>query len=333
MHKALLIAIVCMLTAPLSAEVLVGKPAPPFKVSGDCVNEPDFKTLAECKGEVVLICDWHVRDLPSQKLAKVVQGLWDKYHNKGLHIYMAHRLNMERIDPVTDYCVKNKLMFCAPICAFGEANDFDAYLVKDKMNITVIGMDGNVLYYNTSGGWQAVLEGELKKIVYPQLLRQSVTKALEPTARAFGEGAWGKAIAMANAALAGELDDSGKDDARHIIKRAEEIAQRKLKRIERDKDRRHYVEVFAGLEEMQKAFKESEFAVNAEKEAKRLKDDKKVKDELKAQESLNYVMDQNRSKGKAQRVNVLRVFAKNFAGTRAAEDAAEIANRLETAEY
>ncbi|MCC6573382.1 MAG: hypothetical protein IT462_06270 [Planctomycetes bacterium] len=333
MSKTVLIAVVCLLAAPLVAEVTVGKPAPFFKVDGDCANPVELKTLTECKGEVILLVDWHVRDIPTQKIIKQVQGLWDKYRGKGLHVFATHRLNMERIDAVEDYCVKNKITLCSPICAFGETNDFDAYFVKDKMYITVIDIDGKVAYYNTSGGWQTVLETELKKVVYPNLLRQAVVKPLESAAVNFGLGFFGKGMNLARTALEGELDAAGKDDARYIIKRGEEILERKRKRIEKEKERRHYVQVFEWLEELTRAFKDTEVATAAEKEIKTLKDDKKVKEELKAQESLIYVINGARGKGKAQRVNTLRTFAKNFPGTRAADDAEELATRLENAEY
>ncbi len=319
--------------APLCAEVVVGKPAPYFKVDGDNVNEPELKNLNDCKGEVILIADWHVRDVQSQKLVKTVQGLWDKYRDKGLHVFMTHRLNMERLDPVADYCARNRLTFCVPICAFGETNDFDAYFVKDRMHITVIGVDGNVLFHAVSGGWQQILENELKKVVYPHLLRQSVAKALEPAAKQFGSGAFGRAVKLAQAKLEEELDEGAKDDARHILKRAEQIHERKRKRIDAAKDRRHYVQALAWLEDLQKCFRDTEIATEAEKEIKALKADRKVKDELKAQESLIHIVGQSRDKEKSIRINTLRAFAKNFPGTRAAEDAEEMAGRLERAQH
>jgi hypothetical protein len=137
---------------------MVGKPSPDFKADR-CLNEPadQMKTLADCKGDVILVKEWGVKCGPCLASMSEVQALWDKYQGKGLHVFMLERQGHDEA-AITKVFRSRGLTFPAVL----EGN-FPFRGVGALPYAFVIGVDGTVIFEGHDG-YSGVIDEEIKKV-------------------------------------------------------------------------------------------------------------------------------------------------------------------------
>lgn len=316
-----------LVAAPLCAQPKVGDDAPKFKLKGDVINWPECDTIEKCAGDVVLIYEWEVLDLGSAKDLPLIQKLWSERGGKGFHVFAIHRLNFRKYWDVVEHMDREGFTFCVPMGGFNDASNFDGYKTDKEFRATVIGVDGKVAYYGL-GGWQPVVEAELKKCVYPGLGKHVVAKPVEDAAANFQKRAFGRALNMA-AKFKDSADDAAKSDAELVMARAEGFARELWARVDAARESKHFLEAAELLERLCAEFKDHEHGKKAEAELKALKNDKAAKPELKAGEAFRKIQADCKKKDRAARIAALKSFAAKNPDSVYAEDARTLIASME----
>ena len=162
MKTALMLAALMVLCSPaLSAaetSVMVGEQSPDFRADR-FLNEPADrkKTLADCKGEVVLVKLWGVECGPCLASMPEVQALWNRYEGKGLHVFMLERQGHDEA-AITKVFRSRGLTF--PDVLEGS---FPFQGVGSLPYAYVIGVDGRVIFEGHSG-YSAVIDEEIRNV-------------------------------------------------------------------------------------------------------------------------------------------------------------------------
>lgn len=327
----LLLALLALLAAPLCAgTAVVGKPAPKFNAGGRLVNPYEFaRTNEDCKGDVVVILEWNMRDLDQKKSAAQLATTFKTWGGKGLWVFGVHRLR-ETQREVHHYCKAEGISYCVPMGGFyDEANDFGQYVHEDRIyRTTVIGVDGNVVYYGR-GDFDAALQAELKKLVYPGLGKHTLAEKLAKAGRSFAERDYGAALAEAEKLAAGELTDDERADAQLLIERCKTLADRRNERIKAWTDDKRFDLALPALEAMEKEFKGHDLGKQAKAAAEAITKDKANKEELKAYEDLKKLIAKSEPQGDQTLINALRTWAGTKKDLRAGKAATEIAKKVE----
>ncbi|MCZ7607849.1 MAG: redoxin domain-containing protein [Planctomycetota bacterium] len=305
--------------ALLAGNTLTGKECPNFSATR-FINPPaDGKTsFDDCKGEVILVKLWGTHCGPCLRSMPEVQGLWDKFEGKGLHIFMVERQNSSEADIQKVYDSKG-LTF--PQVLEGDMGGFPG--VGTIPYAYVIGVDGKVIFESNTG-YGAVIEREIEKIKYLGLGKNDVAPGLEKAATSFAKKDY--AAAREEAQRAKDKEGAGEDlvaDADYIIGRVDVVVANLRKRIDAAKDARRYHEAIALLEELSgKQFKGMDVAATSADELKELKKDKTVKEELKAWDALAKTLEANeKAKSVADKKKNLEAFIRKYEGAAAAGDA------------
>lgn len=327
----LLLALFALLAAPLCAgTVVVGKPAPTFKAGGRLVNPYEFaRTNNDCKGDVVVILEWNVKDLDTRKIAGQLAATFKTWGGRGLWVFAVHRLR-ETPRELHHYCKAEGISYCVPLGGFyDEANDFGHYVHEDRIyRTTVIGVDGNVVFYGR-GDYDTPLQAELKKLVYPGLGKHTLAGKLEKAGRNFAECNYGAALAEAEKLAAGELTDDERADAQLLIERCKALAERRNERIKAWTDDKRFDLALPALEVMEKEFKGHELGKQAKAGADAITKDKANKEELRAYEDLKKLIAKSEPQGDQTLLNALKTWGDLKKDLRAGRAALEIRRRIE----
>jgi thiol-disulfide isomerase/thioredoxin len=155
-----LVMLCCAAVSAAKASGMVGKPSPDFKADR-CLNEPAdrMKTLADCKGEVILVKLWGVKCGPCLASMPEVQALWNRYEGKGFHVFMLERQGHDEA-AITKVFRNRGLTF--PDVLEGS---FPFQGVGTLPYAYVIGVDGTVIFEGPNG-YSAVIDEEIKKVKY-----------------------------------------------------------------------------------------------------------------------------------------------------------------------
>jgi len=264
-----------------------------------------------------------VKALPS------LQGLWNEYGGKGLHMFLLHS-QAGSDDDVKKVLSKNGLT-TAPVLM--DRSGFSSYPGDNGLPFAyVIGVDGTVVFEGR-GDYHAVVKTEMAKIKYPGLGKLNVAKGLEKAAADFVAKAFNKAIDACNKIVEKGKDEAAVEDAKFIIERCNAEGARIRAGVDKAKEEKRYIDAFAGLDVLALGFKGLELGDNAANELKELKKDKDVKREYDAAVALQKLIEgQKTMKAKSDKAKQLRDFAKKNDGTRASEDAKSLADKVEAGE-
>jgi len=319
-----------LLASPLLADPpKVGDDAPNFKAHGTIINPPEFeRELKDCKGNVILIYEWHARDGTKSGLADI-QKYHDKWKGMGLSIWTIHRLDFEKFPQIDIMARSTGWTF--PICMGGfydDKNDFFGYKDGKSFRACVVGSEGKVVWYGKDDGWKAVLEAEMAKLVYPNLGKNIVAEGAEGPAKKIAKREFGKALAEAEKMLAGTLPDAVKADVELAAKVANDLATARLDRVKAWKEDKRYDLVIETLTRMETEFKGHKLGDDAKEELKALKKDKDIKREIGVYENLAKLIDKEGKGDPVSFRNALEQFAKANPGTRAAGVAESMAQRI-----
>lgn len=334
LRVGLIAAVLVFATAVAAQKQMTGKPAPDFD-AGDCANAPPEKTLAACKGDVVLIMYWSIYNArretnawSSNKAFPEIQELWDKYSGLGLQVFMIEGSKADK-EELKDFAAEYGFTMPLVVRVDKTTSNFSEYEVGRVPYAYVIGASGEVVWQGKQG-YEDTIEEELKKVVYPGLARTSVHEKLEKAAEAFGEGDYGKAASLAEKAKNkhGDTEEAVKD-ADYILNRIEKRAVALRAVIDADKTARRYRSAIRHLERMAERYAKLKHGEDAEDEVKELKKDKGVKAELAAWEDLDVILAENRkTPNKDQKKERLREFIERNKDKAAAEQARRHLNRL-----
>ncbi|MCC7510314.1 MAG: redoxin domain-containing protein [Planctomycetes bacterium] len=314
--------LLCVFASALVAQKtssLQGKESPDFSAT-KFINPPkDGKTsLADCKGDVILVKLWGVKCGPCIASMPEVQGLWNKYEGKGLHVFMCERQGHTEAEIQKLYNSKG-LTF--PQVIEGSMGGFPG--VGTIPYAYVIGVDGTVIWEGNHG-YVGVVAEEITKIKYLGLGKNEVAPGLEKAATAYSAGDYAAARDEAIRQKEKNVDNEAvAADADYIIGKVNALVDAKLKQVEDAKAIRHYHVAVRILEELTgKAFKGMEVAEKAKEDLDALKKDKAVKDELKAWDAYEKTVAANeKAKDSATKKKNLVAFAKKYEGTAAADEA------------
>ena len=264
-----------------------------------------------------------------------IQELWEQYQGKGLHIFHVESQNHSH-EKVLLFTRKRGVTFPNPIlnwCDFPLINSgavFDwGYNCAKLPRTYLIGVDGNVIWEGKFG-YDDLLAEELKKVKYPGLFRLEVAKPLRSIAETFGKGGYGKALAAAENKLQTLKDEQAISDAEWIIKRANEIAERRQERVDMATDDLRYHDAIKQLDLIADEFSGTALGKDAAKKKKDLQKDPVVKKELEAWNQLEKLLDQypSRSSELPGYLDRLDAFATKHEGQRAGEEATDLADGL-----
>lgn len=321
--------LILLLAAPLCAQLKVGEDAPKFNAGGDIINPPEFaRSLDDCKGDVIVIHEWHSRDASAGKMEDL-QKYWAKHGENGLMIFTIHRLDFEKLAQVRKIVLDKKLTL--PVCMGGfydDKNEFFKYK-DDGFRTTIIDIDGKIAFYSGKDDYKPVLDRELARLQFPNLGKHTATENAAKVARGLQKREWGKCLADAEKLLAGELDDETRADLELLQSRLEGFAQTRLKRITEWTAAKRYDLVMACLERQKEDFKFHKHGEDAKAEIARLKKDKDLKKELKVWEDYEKLRGKHESGDWQTYANALKAFAKGQAGTGASAFAEAEAKRIE----
>jgi len=327
----LLIALLALLAAPLFAgTAVVGEPAPKFKAGGRLVNPYEFaRTNEDCKGDVVVILEWNIKDLDTKKIAQELATTFKTWGGKGLWVFAVHRLRETPRD-LHHFCKAEGITYCVPLGGFyDEDNDFGAYVHEDRIyRTTVIGVDGNVAFYGR-GDYDAVLQKELKKLVYPGLGKHVLAEKLAKAGRSFAQREYGAALAEVEKLAAGELTEEERADAQLLIDACKNLAMRRNERVTAWIADKRFDLALPALEVIEKEFKGHELGKQAKELFESTRKDKANKAEIKAYEDLKKLIDKSEPQGDQTTINALKTFGDLKKDLRAGKVAHEIAKQIE----
>jgi hypothetical protein len=326
----LILALLLLAAAPLFADPpKVGDDAPNFKAGGSLINPPEFaRELKDCKGDVILIYEWHARDSTRAGLADI-QAYFTKWAGLGLSVWTIHRLDKERFPQIDVMARAEGWTFPIAMGSFyDDANDFFGYKDGKTFRTCVVGVDGRVAYYGKDAAWKTALDAELAKLVYPNLGKHVVAEGAEMPAKKLAKREFGKALLDCEKMLAGELTPEVKADVELVARRANELATARLDRIKATRDDKRYDIAMATLTLLDEEFRGHKIGDDAKNEIKALKKDKAVKKELDAYEDLDKVIAKDGTGDPQTYINALRAFAKSHNTVRAGTVADSMANTL-----
>jgi ribosomal 50S subunit-associated protein YjgA (DUF615 family) len=318
---------VLLLATPLLAQDLkVGDVAPPFRAEGAIVNPPEFaRTLDDCKGDVVLIMEWHMRDGTARKLPEI-QRVWDQYGGKGLVVFCIHRLDKEGLAEVRSFFKTNKYTFPGVIGGMHDNdNDFSKYRADSGFRTTIIDVDGKIAFYSKDD-FVEELDKQLKRVVYPNLTKHKVAKQAEKAAKKLATRDFGGAWNEAKRLLGHKITDEAKADLNLLIERLKDISMKRLSRIEEYKAQRRWDLVVETLELLREEFRGHDVGTAARQELDRIR--KEQKKEIEAFHELHKLVEKAWPQGDQILINSLEAFAKGRDGLGAAEFARAEVKRI-----
>jgi len=325
------VAILLALCPVLAASGLkVGDRAPNFEMNGMVVYPPEsVRNLSDCRGDVVFIMEWQMRDPTVGQLA-TVQRLWERFGGKGLHVFTIHRLNFEGELEVRKHMREKGYTFPVAMGGFEDrANDFEAYRNPGEgFRTTIVDIEGNVAFYGTDG-WQSTLEREMARVRYPGLGKQTVADPADRAARHMRDRAFGRTLNEAATLLEGEISDEARADLELVIERVTAMAETRLTRVEAWLEDRRYDLALPMLDTISNEFSRHKIGDDAKARHTELRRDRDIRNELRAFEELDRLIERTQRQGDAMLVNALRAFANAQKQYRAAGVAERMAADLE----
>jgi hypothetical protein len=211
---------------------------------------------------------------------------------------------------------------------YDDKNDFFKSKEGKNFRTTVVGIDGKVAYYGKDDGWKAAMDTELAKIVYPNLGKNEVADGAERAAKYFAKREFGKAVNEAEKLLDGEHKEA-EADAKLIIERAKDLAEKRNKRVKDWIEDKRYDLAMNCLESLKSEFKNNEIGNAAYDKIKELKKDRQIKKEIKVFELLQKLVNSEGDGAPLDYAKSLHEFAKQQEGFRAGEVAEKQAKRIE----
>ncbi|MGE3163871.1 MAG: TlpA family protein disulfide reductase [Planctomycetota bacterium] len=316
--------LLCALLVPLSVvgqEQLVGKPGPDFR-AGDMLYDADVrgKSLAETKGEVVLIKYWGLNCPPCKAAMPALQRIWTELGGKGLHVFHIESQGHTAAE-VETYC--EKMGYTFPQTMRSGASDFGGYQGGNGLPYAfLIGVDGTVIWQGSSG-YEAKIAEEVAKVRYPGLGRSEVAAGLEKAAHFFATGKYANAISEAEKKRErAEGNDAVLADATYIIDRVRLAGERLKAAAERACTNREYGLALATYTELSRGFKGQPIADEVTAKVAEMRKDPAIKKELNAEGALEGLLEKvKKAPTREQQIQLLEAFAKSFDGTKAAEKA------------
>jgi len=124
------------------AESFVGKPAPPFTLTG---VKGSTVSLANYKGKVVLLDFWASWCMPCRIEMPLVQKLYDEFKPKGLVVFGVNV--MDEMAPIKRFLADNHVEL--PILRDRDGAVAQSYQAEGLPTVVVIGKDGRISSYFT----------------------------------------------------------------------------------------------------------------------------------------------------------------------------------------
>lgn len=327
--------LLALLASPLfgqekPVDLKVGMEAPNFRAQGALINPPPFaRTLEDCRGDVILLMEWNVRDGSAARVADI-QPYWERHGGHGLTVFAIHRLDFEKIDQVRRHVGRHKLT--VPVAMGGmsdDRNDFFKYRADKGFRTTIIDIEGKIAYYDTGDGFKAALDRELARVNYPNLGKHVVDDGAVPAARNINKRDYGAAIVEAKRLLEGGFSETAIDDLELIIRRMEDLGRRKQQLVEQYKQDKRWDLARDLLNEMRREFKGHKIGEESQAEYNTMRSEQRA--ELRAYDGLKRTIDRYAGSGDQTYINALNAYANANKDTAAAELAVSMAKEVEAA--
>jgi hypothetical protein len=320
-----------LLAQPRPVDLKVGMEAPNFRARGDLINPPHgVRELADCKGDVVLIMEWNIRDGSADRLPDI-QRYFERHGGNGLTILTIHRLDFENLAQVRRYLQRKGYTF--PVAMGGitdDRNDFFRYRADRGFRTTIIGIDGLIAYHDTGDKFQEALDRELGRVNYPHLGKHEVAREAERTARRLARQEFGEALQDARRTLELEISDEARADLELLIERVLAIGEARMKLVEEWKEQRRWDLARDMLDRTRREFKGHEIGAEAQRQFDAIRREQRA--ELRAFDSLQRSLDRFQPQEDGPYMNELRRFINANQGTGAAEYATELLSQVEAAQ-
>ncbi len=313
-----------LLAAPLAAQLTVGDEAPKFKAGGTIHNPPETaRTLADCKGDVIVIMEWCIGD-GKARLLPDLQKRWEQHGEYGLMVFTVHRFDHNGLPEVRAYCRREGFSF--PVAMGGrydDSNEFGKYAGEKGFYSAIVDIDGKIAFFGRESFIDA-LDKELARIQYPKLGKHVVAKEAERAAGKLKDREFGEALVEAEKALEKELPEEARSDLELLQDRVNAMVDHRKKRIEEWTKEKRW-DLVVNMHELQKEqFKRHKIGDEAKAELARLKKDKAVKKELEAFTTLQKQIEKSEPQGTQMLINALRGFSNAHQGLGAAAYAEQI---------
>lgn len=253
------------------------------------------------------------------------EAMWNKYKDKGLHMFLVESQG-GTLEDITKYAKDRNLTLPIPI---RNGSDFGGYQGGSGLPYAfVVGPDGKVVWQG-SKGYESVIVEQLARIKYPGLGKLEVNEECVKAAEKFGSGDYAGAREEAQKVKEKNADnEAAVADADYIINRVDGKVDGLRKKIDEAKEKRRFHDAVRYLEELGgKSFKGLEASELAKDELKDLKKDQK--DELKAWDQLEKTLEANeKAKSDSDKKKNLIKFYEKYEGTAAADEAKALADAI-----
>lgn len=305
----------------------VGEDAPEFGNATWVMNAPAVTSLADLRGDVVIVEKWGVKCPPCLALIPHIEKLQNEYGSRGLHIFAFEAQNHSAEEILATVTSRGGKSY--PVAAGGAGN----YQTDGGIpHAWIIGVDGKVVWEGNPGArdFDRTLMGELAKVKYPGLGKTELHSDLDKALREYLKGDLGAALKEAQrlAERAG-ADEQAVADARHMASRIEGRLASQQQKAEKLAAEREYVQAAEVYSWIAQAFNKTDAGDAATKILKDWRSDRDVRREISAAEDLEKLLEHLKRATPEARARDLTRFAEanKYSGTKAAERALAAAGR------
>lgn len=322
MPRLIALALGLAAAATWAASPTVGQDAPEIGRATWVLSEPEETSIANLRGEVILVEKWGVKCGPCLALIPHLVDLQADYGGRGLHIF-AFEAQGHTPDEIKA-CMEERGGGSYPVAAGGGAS----YQTDGGIpHAWLIGVDGKVIWQGNphDGNLDRLMKEELAKVRYPGLGRLEFSSDVSKVVKSFLKGDLGGAREAAEKIVADEKASAeAKEEAQHIIGKIQAKLDSRRSKAEAAVADRRYADALEIYSWIKGAFAKTEDGDAADELLKTWKKDKDIQREIEAAEALAGLLAQLKSASADAKVAALEKFAatKKYEGTKAAEEAA-----------
>lgn len=313
------LALAALAAGARAGTLATGDPAPWPQVK-ETIGLPSF-TAKDAEGRVVLYEVFRTWSAECKPLVGRLNGLWEKDRDRGLLVLAV--TNEDR--PLVERFVKDT--GCRHPVVIEGGDSVDAFGTENFPTLILIDTEGRVAWSGRPGSLE---DAEIEKLLRFAHPLPPLPKKLAPVLRSLEKGDCAGARKALEGMLAGTgLDEPERKAATAAVKWIDDRGAAMLASAAEDEKRGEAWAAAVTLRRAAESFKGLETSTKAEAALKALDGDKDKKREVEAGDAWEKAREKVRTMKLDLGAALCREFAKRYEGTKAAEKAKAMADRLE----